>query len=89
MKVLRLNITNTIKNLLTKAKVEHFHLQLESHVRKTVIDFNFGRHKDLSTLKSDIHLDRKAEMNITFKGRYILMSASLKPIVVYYQRRFV
>ena len=23
---------------------------------KTVIDFNSGRHKDLSTLKSDIHL---------------------------------
>ena len=28
----------------------------EKSYNKTVIDFNFGRHKDLSTLKSDIHL---------------------------------
>ena len=35
----------------------------------TVIDFNFGRHKDLSTLKSDIHRGCKAEVNITFAGR--------------------
>ena len=36
---------------------------------KTVIDFRFGRHKDLSTLKSDIHLGLAASMNITFLGR--------------------
>ena len=35
----------------------------------TIIDFNFGRHKDLSTRKSDIHRGRKAEVNITFEGR--------------------
>ena len=29
---------------------------LENPYNKTVIDFNFGRYKDLSTLKSDIHL---------------------------------
>ena len=27
---------------------------IEKSYNKTVIDFNFGRHKDLSTLKSDI-----------------------------------
>ena len=28
----------------------------EKSYNKTVIDFNFGRHKDLSTFKSDIHI---------------------------------
>ena len=28
---------------------------IEKSYNKTVIDFNFGRRKDLSTLKSDIH----------------------------------
>ena len=35
---------------------------------KTVIDFNFGRHKDLSTLKSDIHLGLTASVNYHFFG---------------------
>ena len=55
----------------TKVKVAKFS---EKSYNKTVIDFNFGRHKDLSTLKGDI---------ITFSGRYILMSPSLKSIIVY------
>ena len=29
---------------------------VEKSYNKIVIDFNFGRHKDLSTLKSDIYL---------------------------------
>ena len=33
-----------------------------------VIDFNFGRHKDLSTLKSDIHLELAASMNYQLFG---------------------
>ena len=33
---------------------------------KIVLDFNFGRQKDLSALKSDIHLDHAASLNITF-----------------------
>ena len=33
---------------------------------KTVIDFNFGRHKDLSTLKSDIHLGLATLVNYHF-----------------------
>ena len=43
-KVLRLKVTTKVKVLVEKS------------YNKTVIDFNFGRHKDLSTLKSDIHL---------------------------------
>ena len=38
---------------------------IEKSYNKTVIDFNFGRHKDLSTLKSDIHLGLAASVNIT------------------------
>ena len=56
-KVLRLNMTNNT-NLVTKEKVENFHSQL-----KAVIDFNLGRHKDLSTLKVIFTL---ASVNITF-----------------------
>ena len=39
---------------------------------KTVIDFNFGRHKALSALKSDINLGLAASMNITFSGSYLI-----------------
>ena len=47
----------------TKVKVEK-----NIHIKKTV-DFNFGRHKDLSTLKSCIHLGFEASVNISFSGR--------------------
>ena len=40
----------------------------EKSYNKTVIDFNFGRHKDLSTLKSDIHLGLAASVNYHFFG---------------------
>ena len=52
----------------TKEKVE-FSFIVEKSYNKTVIDFNFGRHEDLSTLKSDIHLGLAASVNITFSGR--------------------
>ena len=39
-----------------KLKSRKFSFTVEKSYNKTVIDFNFGRHKDLSTLKSDIHL---------------------------------
>ena len=48
-------------------KVERFHSNLKSY-NKTVIDFNFGKHEDLSTLKSDIHLGLAASMNYHFFG---------------------
>ena len=34
---------------------------------KTVIDFNFGGHEDLTTLKSDIHIGLTASVNITLR----------------------
>ena len=40
----------------------------EKSYNKTVIDFNFGRHKNLSTLKSDIHLGLAASVNYHFFG---------------------
>ena len=40
----------------------------EESYNKTVIGFNFGRHKDLSTLKSDIHLSLAASVNYHFFG---------------------
>ena len=42
-------------SLTTKVKVAKFSFLNEESYNKTVIDFNFGRHKDLSTLKSDIN----------------------------------
>ena len=39
---------------------------VEKSYNKTGIDFYFGRHTDLSTLKSDIHLGLAASVNITF-----------------------
>ena len=42
---------------------------VEKAYNKTVIDFNFGRHEDLSTHKSDIHLRLAASVNITFSDR--------------------
>ena len=56
-------------SLTTKVKEAKFSFLNEKSYDKTVIDFNFGRHKDLSTLKSDIHLGLAASMNITFSGR--------------------
>ena len=44
---------------------------IEKSYNKTVIGFNFGRHKDLSTRKSDIHLGLAASVNITFSCRSI------------------
>ena len=38
-----------------KSESSIFSFLNEKSYNKTVIDFNFGRHKDLSTLKSDIH----------------------------------
>ena len=54
--------------LTTKMKVAKFSLLNENSYNKTVIDFNFGRHKDLSTLKSDIHLGLAALVNYHFFG---------------------
>ena len=51
---------------LKKVRVAKFSFLNEMSYNKTVIDFNFGRHKDLSTLKSDIHLGLAASVNYHF-----------------------
>ena len=53
-------------SLTTKVKVAKFSFLNEKSYNKTVIDFNFSRLKDLSTLKSDIHLGLAASMNYHF-----------------------
>ena len=68
-------------SLTTKVKVAKFSFLNEKSYNKTVIDFNFGRHKDLSTrksdnsprpllstLQSDIHLGLAAWVNYHFFG---------------------
>ena len=54
--------------LTTNVKVAKFSFLNEKSYNKTVIDFNFGRHKDLSTLKSDNHLCLAAWVNYHFFG---------------------
>ena len=54
-------------SLTTKVKVAQFSFLNEKSYNKTVIDFNFGRHKDLSTLKRDIHLGLAASVNYHFR----------------------
>ena len=53
-------------SLTTKVKVAKFSFLNEKPYNKTVIDFNFGTHKDLSTLKSDIHLGLMASVSYHF-----------------------
>ena len=43
-------------SLTTKVKVAKCSFLNEKSYNKAVIDFNFGRHKDVYTLKSDFHL---------------------------------
>ena len=56
-------------SLTTKVKVAKFSFLKEKSYNKTVIDLNFGRHEDLSTLKSDIHLGLAASVNYHFLSR--------------------
>ena len=51
-----------------KVKVAKFSFLNEKSYNKTVIDFNFGRHKDFSTYESDIHLGLAASLNYHFFG---------------------
>ena len=60
---LRLNMS-----LPTKVKIAKFLFLNEKSYNIKVIDFYFGRHKDLSTLKSDIHLGLAALVNYHFFG---------------------
>ena len=49
-----------------KVKVAKFSFLNEKSYNKTVSDFNCGRHKDLSILKSDIHLGLAASVKLSF-----------------------
>ena len=55
-------------SLTTKVKEAKVSFLNENSYNKAVIDFNFGRHKDLSTLKSDFHLGLAASVNYYFLG---------------------
>ena len=55
-------------SLTTKVKVAKFSFLNEKSCNKTVIDFKIDRHKDLFTLKSDIHLSLAASVNYYFFG---------------------
>ena len=54
--------------LTTNVKVVKLSFLNEKSYNKTVIDFNFGKNKDISTLKSDIHLSLAASVNYQFFG---------------------
>ena len=66
----------------TKVKEQKFSFKhvVEKLYNKTVIDFNFGRHKDLSTLKSDIQLGLMAWVNSTFWFKHILLARTVNII---------
>ena len=55
-------------SLTIKVKVAKISFLNEKSYNKTVIDFHLGRHKDLSALKSDIHLGLAASVNYHFFG---------------------
>ena len=55
-------------SLTTKVKVAKLSLINEKSYNKTVIDINFGKQKNLTTLKSDIHLGLVAFVNYHFFG---------------------
>ena len=57
-----------VLSLTTKVKVAKFSFLNEKSYNETFIDFNFDRHKDLSTLKSDIHIGLAASVNYHFFG---------------------
>ena len=76
-KVQKLNLTN----LVTKVKVENFHSQLKSHITKQLLTSISVDIRIFSILKSDIHRGLVASMNITFSGRWILMSTSFHQFI--------
>ena len=61
-----IKVRKSLDVLTTKVKVAKFSFLNDKSYNKTVIDFNFGRHKDLSTLKSDIYLGLAASVNYHF-----------------------
>ena len=62
-KVLRLKVECDFNN---KNESRIFSFIVEKSYNKTVIDFNFGRHEELATLKSVIQLSLAASVNYHF-----------------------
>ena len=60
-----LDVLDVFNNKNESSKISFLN---EKSYNKTVIDFKFGRHKYLSTLKSDIHLGLAAAVNYHFFG---------------------
>ena len=58
-----LDVLDVFNNKSENRKLSFF---VEKSHNKTFIDFNFGRHKNLSILKSDIHLGLAASVNYHF-----------------------
>ena len=68
LRCLRLKVEHVFNNKSESTFVAKFSFLNEKSYNKTVIDFNFGRQKDLSTLKSDIQLGLAASVNYHFFG---------------------
>ena len=66
LRCLRLKVEFVFNNKSESRKI--FILKWKSY-NKTVIDFNFVRHKDLSIHKSDIHLGLAPRWITPFSGR--------------------
>ena len=62
-KVLRLQVENDFNNQ-SESRKDLF--LVENSCNKTFINFNFGRHEDLSTLKSDINLGLAVSVSYHF-----------------------
>ena len=52
----------------TKVKVDNFSCIVKRSYNKVVIDSNFGKHEDLSTLISNIHVGLAALCEYYFSG---------------------
>ena len=63
LRCLRLKVEHVFNNKSESCKISFLN---EMSYNKTVIDFNFGRYKDLSILKSDIHLSLASSVNYHF-----------------------
>ena len=65
-KALRLNVEHDFNK---KSESRKFSFLVEKSNNKSVINFNFARQEDLSTLKSDIYLGLAVSVNYHFFGK--------------------
>ena len=75
-KVLWLKVEHDFNNKGESRKFSFLKKIVEKSYSKTVVDFNFGRHEYLSTLKNDIHLGLAASVNdqiISLKSMHVIV----------------